>query len=212
MSNAQGTRMVNISRNAMKKDTCKLILHKFRQKEETADIQYEGQVAMPDESIENNYKCRDNHGRLVWTITPADNTDFLYLCDKALPLSPENPDFEFVSFFQVIEYPIGCFVPMHKDSADEYDTATSLIALDEDYTGGQLIVDDIPFSTKTGDMVSFNYSTETFHGTTPVKTGIRTVLAIWYQTSYSNNPVFSPPTEEEETTMKETEIEWNSTL
>ena len=66
-----------------------------------------------------------------------------------------------------------------------------------------MIVDDVTFKTKTGDMVCFNHSNAIYHGTTPVKSGIRTILAVWFQTEFSHKPL--------ENEIKEPVIDMEST-
>ena len=61
--------MIQYCRGLMKKDTCKLILHKFRQKE-TSEIEQDGDIALPNEELRDDFKYRDKSGRLVWSITP----------------------------------------------------------------------------------------------------------------------------------------------
>ena len=90
---------------------------------------------------------------------------------------------------QVMEYPTGSSMPFHNDHADTFDTATAVIFLDDDYTGGNLIVDDITFNANQGDAVLFNHSTSVWHGVSTVKTGIRTVLAVWFQNELSHDPL-----------------------
>ena len=201
MSNAQGHPMIQYCKSVMKKDTCKLILHKFRSKE-TDDVEFVDNVAQPDDSIRDDFKYRDSRGRLCWSVTPM-SKNFEYFYEKVMPAIPEHVDFEFISYVSVIEYPTDTYINMHKDSADEFDTATAIITLDEDYTGGSLIVDDVTFKTKTGDMICFNHSNAIYHGTTPVKSGIRTILAVWFQTEFSHKPL--------ENEIQEPVIDMNST-
>jgi|TARA_B100001094_G_scaffold333203_1_gene409453 hypothetical protein len=209
MSNSKGKHMIQYCRGLMKKDTCKLILHKFRQKE-TSEIEQDGDIALPNEELRDDFKYRDKSGRLVWSITP-NSPNFDYFCEKIMPLRPEHVDFEFVSYVSVMEYPTGTFIPMHTDSADEYDTATAIITLDEDFTGGTLVVDDTVFKTKTGDMIMFNHSNNVYHGTTPVKSGIRTVIGVWFQTEFSHKP-FEEELEEIQPTEMKSEKTFNALL
>ena len=69
--------------------------------------------------------------------------NFEYFYEKVMPAIPEHVDFEFISYVSVIEYPTDTYINMHKDSADEYDTATAIITLDEDYTGGSFSISNL---------------------------------------------------------------------
>jgi len=190
MTSSTEPRIVMYTPKALKKDTCKLILHKFRTKEmnEVKFIDV-NTVECVNEDEQDSFKYRDNHGKLCWNITPAAEKEYMYFADKIMDKIPEHNDFEFISYMQVMEYPSGTSMPMHLDNADTFDTATCIIFLDEDYTGGKLIVDDIVFDGKEGDIVSFNHSKEVFHGVTAVKTGIRTVIGVWFQNHLSHDPL-----------------------
>ena len=181
--------IIMISKKVVKKDTCKLILHKFRNKEYTDvtnPIEGNTNVVMPvDETLANNFKYKDKYGRTYWTMTPHDKEDFIYMLDKVFDKVPDHPDFEFISYMQVIEYPMDTMCNQHKDTGDMYDTATAILVLDDDFEGGKFSVDDIVIDAKQGDLVMFNHSTTTYHGVSPVTKGVRTVLALWFQAQHS---------------------------
>ena len=190
MTSSTEPRILMYTPKSMKKDTCRLIMHKFKQKEKT-EVEYleEQAVQVVNDDEKDSFKYIDKLGRLCWNITPTSEDDYMYFADKIMPTIPEHPDFEFISYLQVMEYPTGSSMPFHNDNADTFDTATAVIFLDDDYTGGNLIVDDITFNANQGDAVLFNHSTSVWHGVSTVKTGIRTVLAVWFQNELSHDPL-----------------------
>lgn len=179
--------IIMIAKKAVKKDTCKLILHKFRTKEldDTVVTDDNNLVFEPvDETKINNFKYM-SEGKKYWSITPGDVKDYNYMVDKVYDKIPEHRDFEFISYIQVIEYPTDTMLNPHKDGADPYDTATAILVLDDDFQGGKLTVDDIVIDAKQGDLIMFNHSQDTWHGVSPIKSGVRTVLALWFQAEHS---------------------------
>jgi len=119
-------------------------------------------------------------GKKILCTIPKDSPEFGFIVDIIEDWFPPHPDFEKVNFMQIIEYQEESFFPFHKDIADSKDTATALFALNGEYGGGNLQVEENVFNIKNGDMVAFNNSTKRFHGVSPISWGNRFVLAIWF--------------------------------
>lgn len=94
-------------------------------------------------------------------------------------LSLKYEHYNQVRHVQIIRYGVDGMFEWYKDIADPADRATSLIALNDGYTGGDLVVEDLTIRGKQGRMVSFNNSTKRWHNVTPVLKGERFVLAVW---------------------------------
>tara|TARA_B100001057_G_C22832883_1_gene944092 strand:- start:201 stop:854 length:654 start_codon:yes stop_codon:yes gene_type:complete len=185
--------IIAIAKKAVKPDTCKLILHKFRNREYDISVPVdEQQLVWEPEDItkQNNFKYKNpNTGTTNWIITPMDNDLYMWFAEKIMPNVLEHNDFGFISYISIIEYPVGTKLDWHKDSADPYDTATALLILDKEFTGGKLTVEDIVIDAKQGDMVMFNHSQNVWHSVSPVNSGYRTVVAVWFQNEQSHTPI-----------------------
>jgi len=185
--------IIVVAKKAIRPDVCKLILHRFRKKDLDVSVPVDdsGLVFEPeDTSKQNNFKFKNpNTGTTNWIITPMENDLYMWFMDKIMPVVPNHDDFGFISYISVMEYPVGTLLDWHKDSADPYDTATAILVLDNEFTGGKLTVDDIVIDAKQGDMVMFNHSQNTWHSVSPVNSGFRTVVAVWFQSELSHTPL-----------------------
>jgi hypothetical protein len=169
-------------------DHCSLIISRFERAAETEveltkdgeNGQY-GEVAVAKNPEENNrLKYIDQYGRTLYNFSYEDNPDFKYIMNKVVEFLPKGPDFYKVNFAQIIHYPTGSFMPIHKDQADKNDSATALIMLNDGFRGGKLWVDGHTIYSGTGTIVAFNGSQDRFHYVEPIFAGDRYVLAIWF--------------------------------
>ena len=88
-----------------------------------------------------------------------------------------------VDWAQVVRWPVGSFMEPHLDIAQQDTIWTSITYLNDDYTGGQTyIVDDIMFVPRVGRTICFN-GQHYFHGVTPVSSGQRWTIPIWYNSA-----------------------------
>jgi hypothetical protein len=82
-----------------------------------------------------------------------------------------------VSFFEVVEWRKGLSMPKHKDFL--VNNYTSIINLNDDYEGGQTIVDEEIITPKMGQIITFEGS-QIPHGVLDVKLKSRFTLPVWY--------------------------------
>ena len=96
-------------------------------------------------------------------------------------LLPNHPDFSQVHYMQVVKYNERSWFPFHEDASDMSDTGTTMILLNDDYTGGELMIEPgVRITPSKGTIISFNNSTGILHGVEPIYSGCRYVLLIWY--------------------------------
>jgi len=169
-------------------DDCELIIKRFERAPETEveitqdgeNGQY-GEVAVAKNPDENNrVKYIDQYGRTLYNFSYEDNPDFKYIINKVVDHLPKGPDFYRVNFAQIIHYPTGTFMPIHQDKADDDDSATAIVMLNDGFEGGRLWVDGHTIYSGTGTVVGFNGSQDRFHYVEPIFAGDRYVLAIWF--------------------------------
>ena len=126
----------------------------------------------------------------TWKYTHSDGKDFVVLhpddimfkrCMEYVdPFLPKNEDYQGVNYAQIIRYRKDTKFDFHMDTADGNDTATAIWFLNEEYDGGRLNVEGHILNPRRGSMVTFNNSTERWHGVEPIYDGERWVFAIWF--------------------------------
>jgi hypothetical protein len=86
-----------------------------------------------------------------------------------------------VSWCEIVEWPEKSFHPAHVDNTDRSISFTSITYLNNSYLGGNtFFVNDIEVLPKIGRTIYFDgmfYQ----HGVTPVESGVRYTLPIWYK-------------------------------
>ena len=164
-------------------DRCELIHAEYLKLQEIEvyhppDSENENQFLPVDEEwIGRNHRYFHNnmHIGTFFRDTPAHDEIYAVVADYM----PEGTDYERVNFMQVIHYSQDNLFPWHRDEADKNDRATAIFMLDEEFTGGRLIVDGHIIMTRRGTMVAFNNSTLRWHSVEPLYNGERHVLALW---------------------------------
>ena len=96
------------------------------------------------------------------------------------PFLPKNEDYTGVNYMTIQAYPEDTFFATHKDDADGKDTGTVIFFLNEDFKGGNLLVNGHTIMGRTGTMVAFNNNTRTYHSVEPIWGGTRYTLCIWF--------------------------------
>jgi predicted 2-oxoglutarate/Fe(II)-dependent dioxygenase YbiX len=86
-----------------------------------------------------------------------------------------------VSWCEIVEWPEKSFHPSHNDETSRTISLTSITYLNNSYSGGRtFFVNDIEVLPKVGRTIYFDgifYQ----HGVTPVESGVRYTLPIWYK-------------------------------
>ena len=83
----------------------------------------------------------------------------------------------FVSYFQIVKWPVGEFQGPHKDM--EYHCYSSIIYLNDDFKGGETVIDGTVIKPKQGLMVLFT-GNKLIHSVNKVEKGIRYTMPCWY--------------------------------
>jgi hypothetical protein len=81
---------------------------------------------------------------------------------------------------EIVEWEEACFQPIHRDMSSPNTVFTSITYLNDDYQGGHThFKDDMQVIPKVGRTVFFD-GVHYLHGVTPVTSGTRYTLPIWY--------------------------------
>ena len=164
------------------RDDCRLIIERFERRpftEMTEGEHGEGLVAVNEEE-EYRVKYLDLLGNINYNISHSNNEDFDYIMDKVDPFLPKNDQFGSINFASITKYPVNAFMPPHKDEADLNRTATALILLNDDFEGGQIIIDGHIIYPRTGSFFCWNNPTERWYTVNPVFKGESYVISILF--------------------------------
>ena len=86
-----------------------------------------------------------------------------------------------IDWFQIVKWPINSTQNLHFDTASQKTTLTSIVYLNDNYTGGQTYYEDgTIFKPKKGRGLFFDGQYHK-HGVKPVNENIRYVVAAWYK-------------------------------
>lgn len=140
-----------------------------------------GKIATKDTSVmeTQSYKYVERDGK-EFTVLTEGTPEFNRCIELVMDFLPKNEDYQGINYAQIIRYPEESCFQFHKDTADGNDTATAIFLLNEEYEGGRLNVEGHTFQPRRGTMITFNNSTERWHGVEPVYKGERWVFAIWF--------------------------------
>lgn len=146
------------------------------------------EVGAPDDILRYDYK-----GKEILHIRSQNE-----LCDEVLNLAidfiPENDEFEFIDTINIIKLTSGSCIPL--DTGEETETGKVLFMLNDEYLGGNTLIDSNTITCITDTMIAFNNSSERWHGVAPVLSGEKWVLELIFK--IDNNP------EEEEEEKEQT--------
>ena len=162
---------------------CHHILEKFYNLPFLPDECYMGDsnVLPTQDVIDANlsYKYHADHNKDHATFM-TNTKEFDAVIDVMGHLIPDHPDFQRITYMQVVQYHEDAFFPFHRDTAEETDFGTCICQLNEEYKGGQLNVQGNYIANNQGTITFFNNSTEMWHGVEPIYEGTRFVLLIWF--------------------------------
>jgi len=95
-----------------------------------------------------------------------------------LNFTVKNIDAEaFVNYFEIVKWPTKELQTVHKDF--NYHYYTSIIYLNDNFEGGETVVEKIKIKPKQGLMVLFDGDKKT-HSVNEIKKGTRYTLPCWY--------------------------------
>jgi len=136
-------------------------------------------VECVNEEENDRLKYVDHMNRDIYSIGES-NPHFEMVEEVIRPLLPLTHDLDEITYMSIIGYPANTAMPMHQDDADSADTATLVVPLNDDFRGGDFIIDDHVIKPYTGSMIVFNNCVNRFHGVNPVIMGERFSLCVWF--------------------------------
>ena len=129
------------------------------------------------------YKKNENFSKKFRDVYPLDlkikdpNINFL---ETKLNFISKNFNSE-IDWFQIVKWPINSTQNLHFDTASQKTTLTSIVYLNDNYTGGQTYYEDgTIFKPKKGRGLFFDGQYHK-HGVKPVNENTRYVVAAWYK-------------------------------
>lgn len=85
----------------------------------------------------------------------------------------------YVNYSQIVRWPDRSFQPKHLDMP--FHTYTSIIYLNDNFTGGATRVDNVDVIPETGKMITFS-GNEIYHQVLEIISGYRYTIPVWYRT------------------------------
>lgn len=86
----------------------------------------------------------------------------------------------FINFFEIVKWKKGLSMPKHLD--EPYDSWTSVIYLNDDYNGGETVVDNKKITPQKGKIVTFQ-GVSLVHGVNEILEGYRYTVPVWYRSA-----------------------------
>lgn len=175
--NKQYPDIIIIEPRTLNDEGCQKIIDIHSQIEEVEFEFGEGdhEIIPEDDTVSFRYH---HTGKEMATIRSPEADEVLRIVGDLLP---NHPDFEQVHYMQIVKYNERSWFPFHEDASDMSDTGTTMILLNDDYSGGELMIEPgVRITPSKGTIISFNNSTGILHGVEPIYSGCRYVLLIWY--------------------------------
>ena len=108
-----------------------------------------------------------------------------FICNSCIPtFGPSN----YIECAQLVEWPINCFQNSHVDDQRDHTSMVSLTYLNDDFVGGNTILDDLDLSIKPsiGKTIFFD-GMKHRHSVSKITSGTRYTLALWYTKDISQS-------------------------
>ena len=176
---AGGGNFIVVHDEAVHADICADIINKFEEIPIIEMTELEGNKFMPvDESYNDKSHRYESKGKIHGNIYPGRFFDQIF--DMVGFALPKGREFGNVNYVQIIKYNEGSHFPWHMDIADDNDSGTAILMLNDNFVGGELNVGGHRFTTKQGTVIGFNNSTRVLHCVEPLWKGNRYCLAIWF--------------------------------
>ena len=178
------TDFITILPNIINPKGCEHILNVFHSCPIEDECEYDPNTSeiYPSQKVEElnlSYKYNADMNKTHMTCAP-ESPEFFACLEVFEHLIPDHPDFQRITYMQVVQYHEDAFFPFHRDTAEETDFGTCICQLNEEYKGGQLNVQGNYIANNQGTITFFNNSTEMWHGVEPIYEGTRFVLLIWF--------------------------------
>lgn len=129
-------------------------------------------------------KERINNGICEYFQTPGhvqgkDYQAIIALAELVKSAVSHDSDYKYIHYIDITEYPEGVSKPFHFDVARYTTTASSITYLNDDFIGGQTVIEGVQVQPITGRTVFFNGKTQN-HCVMDVIKGSRYTLSMWY--------------------------------
>lgn len=111
--------------------------------------------------------------------TGKDYYSVLNFADYIKSFVAHDPKYQHIHYIDITEYPQGVSKPFHYDVARYTTTASSITYLNDDFIGGQTVIEGISVQPLTGRTVYFD-GKNTNHCVMDVVKGSRYTLSMWY--------------------------------
>ena len=180
----RNTDFITILPNIINPLGCEHILNVFHvcPIDEDAEYNPDSSEIIPSQKVQDHnlsYKYIADMNKTHLTCSPG-TREFDACLEVFEHLIPDHPDFDTITYMQVVHYAQDAMFPFHKDIAEDTDFGTMILQLNEGYKGGRLIVDGNYIAKNEGTATFFNNSTQMWHGVEPVYEGDRYVLLVWF--------------------------------
>lgn len=180
----RNTDFITILPNIINPLGCEHILNVFHGCPIDEDSEYnpDSSEIIPSQKVQDHnlsYKYIADMNKTHLTCSPG-TREFDACLEVFEHLIPDHPDFDTITYMQVVHYAQDSMFPFHKDVAEDTDFGTMILQLNEGYKGGRLIVDGNYIAKNEGTATFFNNSTQMWHGVEPVYEGDRYVLLVWF--------------------------------
>jgi hypothetical protein len=173
--------MIYISQIAIDKSFQDFILNCFK-KHENKDVWHGTNILRVKDGKE--MLCDDGAWRYFQTPINMDLQEYRAICNFAEYIrSFVNHDkrFEHIHYIDITEYPTGVSKPYHFDVARYTTTASSITYLNDDFIGGQTVIEGTSVQPLLGRTVYFD-GKNLNHCVMDVVKGSRYTLSMWYGT------------------------------
>jgi hypothetical protein len=126
----------------------------------------------------------NNEGQWEYYQTPThilqkDFQAIVALAESVKSAVAHDPNYQYIHYIDITEYPQGVSKPFHFDVARYTTTASSITYLNDDFIGGQTVIDGISVQPLTGRTVFFDGKSNN-HCVMDVIKGARYTLSMWY--------------------------------
>ena len=178
------TNFITILPNIINPLGCDHILEQFHSQpfDEEAFYDRDNSEIIPSQKVQDHnlsYKYEADMNKVHMTCSNG-SPEFNACLEVFEHLIPDHPDFDTITYMQIVHYAQDAMFPFHKDVAEDTDFGTMIMQLNEGYKGGRLIVNGNYIASSEGTCTFFNNSTQVWHGVEPIYEGDRYVLLVWF--------------------------------
>ena len=120
----------------------------------------------------------ENHfNQNVINIHNIDKNEFKYIGAKLNYEIQKISKYHYANYFQLTKWNTGCFAQAHKDIQNHI--WSSILYLNDNFTGGETIVGDEIVKPETGKLIIFE-GAKLSHSVNKITKGVRYTIPCWY--------------------------------